>query len=55
MQGGGGLKSLGQYLGACRTCGFFALDAAKNPDYLASFGSLQGKNSPNGEFYYLMG
>jgi hypothetical protein len=37
-------------LAACCTCGFFALDAAKNPDYRGCFRSLQGKKSPDRRF-----
>jgi hypothetical protein len=38
-------------LAACCTCGFFALDAAKNPDYPASLRSLRGKKSPDRRFF----
>jgi hypothetical protein len=43
----------GGKIGACRTCGFFALDAAKNPDYPASLRSLSGKKPLEGCFLLL--
>ncbi|GHU06996.1 hypothetical protein FACS1894151_00660 [Spirochaetia bacterium] len=44
-----------EFLGACRTCRFFALRPAgsgrKTFDNLASFGSLQGKNRLEARFF----
>jgi hypothetical protein len=57
--GQNGLNRYESMLAACCTCGFFALDAAKNPRLsgcadLWSERSLQGKKSAESRFFWVL-